>query len=136
MLETVKRNSGKEKKEKLRNDNGNRPNVEQPRNNEFDVSQQSANKKRKPSSSSEWRQDCLNPDHNEKHKLRDCKATTKERAKELLSEFRAKKKRKKAARCTTVGSNGKYKVLLAETETIALGDTGADFNCIPMDTMK
>ena len=52
------------------------------------------NRKGKRKSGEEFLPDCLNPECNQKHMLKDCKMTSKEQAKNLLAEYRNRKKQK------------------------------------------
>ena len=100
--------------------------------------QGSENWKNKQKGREEYQPDCLNPDCTEKHMLKDCKITSKEQAKKLLADYRARKKQK-TAKCRdnlTQSRDGRYKIFLEGLETIAIGDTGADFNCIPISMFR
>lgn len=104
---------------------------------------QPSNRKRK---TSEWTADCLNPDCNQKHPLKDCNNTTEERRKELFEKHYRDKEQKRATVVRKSNSSelvspnaneGRYGVKLDDTLfDVALGDYGSDFNAISAETFK
>ncbi len=88
----------------------------------------------------------MNKECNEVHRLIDCPKTSDEKRKELLDAYYNSKKSAKSVRNTESepiktehadATKRRYRVLLADkVETIALGDSGSDFNAITVQNIR
>ena len=117
-------------------------------------------KDRRAKRDSDWADACLNPDCNAIHRVKDCPITSEEEKASLLKKYYDSKKSAKSVKLSgqeqdssndTPGvaahpdsqipepnaEEGRFRVVLEDKiESIALSDTGSDFNAIPSSIME